>query len=140
MFIPPSRAFVTSVLAFATLLACACATVSITYRDPRTFPSRTPDAVTVLSERPQRPHLVIASFRLRTGGQAMTRDELIARIRLEAARLGGEAVFIYAHANAGLLVAPGLLLGASSTAREEQRFADVVVFPEASLNPPGEKH
>lgn len=140
MFIPPSRVFVTSVLTFATLLACACATVSITYRDPRTFPARTPDDVTVLSERPQRPHLVIASFRLRTGGQAMTRDEITARIRLEAARLGGEAVFIYARENAGLLVAPGLLLGASSTAREEQRFADVVVFPEGSLKPPGEGH
>ena len=43
---PPSRVFVTSVVAFASLLACACATVSITYRDPRIFPARTPDAVT----------------------------------------------------------------------------------------------
>jgi hypothetical protein len=140
MFKQLSRVLVISVIASATLLACACATVSITYRDPRTFPARTPDAVAVLSERPQRPHLVIASFRLRTGGQAMTPDEITARIRLEAARLGGEAVFIYAHENAGLLVTPGLLLGASSTAREEQRFADVVVFPDASLHPPGEKH
>jgi hypothetical protein len=116
------------VVGFATLLACACATVSITYRDPRTFPPRAPDAVIVLSERPRQPHLVIASFRLRTGGQEMTREALIARIRLEAGRLGGEAVFIYADVNSGLLVAPGLLLGASSTVREEQRFADVVVF------------
>lgn len=137
---PPSRAFVTSVVGFASLLACACATVSITYRDPRVFPARNPDAVLVLSERPIRPHLVIASFQLRTGGQEMTREELIARIRLEAARLGGDAVFVYAHANAGLLATPGLLLGASSTVREEQRFADVVVFPEGSLDPPGENH
>lgn len=137
---PHSRAFLTYVVGCALLLACACATVSITYRDPRNFPPRNPDAVLVLSERPTRPHLVIASFRLRTGGQEMTREALIARIRLEAARLGGEAVFIYAHANAGLLATPGLLLGASSTVREEQRFADVVVFPEDSLHPPGENH
>lgn len=121
--------FLTAALAF---LACACATVSITYLDPRPFPPQDADSVVVLTERPRGSHLVIATLRLRTGGQALNLESLTARLRLEAAKLGGQAIFIYAHANAGVLVAPGPLVGSASTAREEQCFADVLVFTEGA--------
>jgi hypothetical protein len=140
MLAPLARSTGRVLIGASALLAGACATVSITYLDPRTFPPQEPESVVVLTERPRAAHLVIASLRLRTGGQEMSAASLTARLRREAAKLGGQAIVIYAQANAGVLVAPGPLVGSASTAREEQRSADVLVFTDGAPHPPAPVH
>ena len=132
----PLRTLAACAASLAGFLACAVGTISITYLDPRPHSPRKPEEVVILQERPQGPHLVIASFRYETSDRYTTHDQVARRICSEAASLGGEAAVIYAEANRSAVI-PAFLLGASPVVREQQWFVDVVVFPDRSTDAPG---
>jgi hypothetical protein len=120
------------VLLAAALVVSGCtADVTTTYRDPRAFESRKTEDVLVIAERPSRPHLVIASLTAEGEARGLSRDELVAALRREAARLGGDALLVYAETNTNQFVAAGVLIGNAPTIRERRVLADVVVFTDA---------
>jgi lipopolysaccharide export system protein LptA len=71
-----------------------CINTSVQRLDHAVRPARSPDAVTVLLERPQRPYNVIAVIEANAKTVFDSFDDLRKAMVAEAAKLGGEAVIL----------------------------------------------
>jgi lipopolysaccharide export system protein LptA len=73
-------------------LAVGCINTSVQRMDHATRPARSPDSVTVLVDKPQQPHTVIAVIESRGETVFDSFDDLRQEMIAEAAKLGGEAL------------------------------------------------
>ncbi len=122
-----SRCARTAVLA-ASLSGCVGATT--TYRDPRVYEATRAEDVEVLAARPGRAHVVVASLCVDGETKTTTREQLVATLRREAAKLGGDAVVVTAEDDYGEFIPPAL--GYGSTTRNRRLLADVLVWADTN--------
>jgi hypothetical protein len=78
----------------AGVLAVGCINTSVQPLDQVVRPARSPDAVTVLLEKPQQPYVVIATIESSSGTVFDSFDDLRSAMVAEAANLGGEALIL----------------------------------------------
>jgi len=78
----------------ALLLAVGCVTAKVRQLDQAVRPARSPDSVTVLLEKPQRPYTVIATIESRGETVFDGFDDLRRKMVVEAAQLGGDALIL----------------------------------------------
>ena len=76
------------------ILAVGCINTNVQRLDHAVRPARSPDSVTVLLEKPQQPHTVIAV--IESNGKTVfdSFDDLRSEMIAEAAKLGGEALIL----------------------------------------------
>ena len=89
-------------------------------------PQRSPDAVQVFSEKPDRPYTVIAVVESRTDAVFKGFDDLREKLIAEAARLGGDAVILGLEERESTM-----LITATSQIHSERKkpTGEVIVFP-----------
>lgn len=76
------------------VMAAGCVTAQTHRLDPELRPARAPESVVVLEETPGQPYTVIARVESRTNAVFESFDDLRAKMRDQAARLGGDAVIV----------------------------------------------
>jgi hypothetical protein len=76
------------------VLAFACINTNVQRLDHAVRPAQSPDSVTVLLEKPQQPHTVIAVVESRAKTVFDSYNDLRNEMIVEAARLGGEALIL----------------------------------------------
>lgn len=76
------------------LLAAGCVRTQVERLDQVPRPERSPDAIQLLLEKPDRSYTVIAVVELRTDAIFKDFDDLRSRMIEEAAKLGGDAVIL----------------------------------------------
>ncbi len=79
---------------FLCLFAVGCITTNVHRMDHAVRPARSPDSVTVLLEKPQRPYTVIALLESNAETVFDSFDDLRREMIAEAAQLGGEALIV----------------------------------------------
>jgi hypothetical protein len=76
------------------MLTVGCLNTTVQRMDQVVRPARSPDSVTVLLEKPQRPYTVIAVIESDTETVFDSFDDLRRAMVAEAAKLGGEALIL----------------------------------------------
>ena len=76
------------------LLAAGCVRADVMRLDQAPRPERSPDAIQLLLEKPDRPYTVIAVVEAKAGAIFKDFDDLRSRMIEEAAKLGGDAVIL----------------------------------------------
>ena len=76
------------------ILAAGCVHTSVQRLDQSVRPATAPDSVTVLLERPQRPHTVIATIAAMGESAFDSYGDLRRALLADAAALGGDAVVL----------------------------------------------
>lgn len=76
------------------LLAAGCLRADVQRLDQVPRPERSPDAIQLLLEKPDRSYTVIAVVELKTDAIFKDFDDLRSRMIEEAAKLGGDAVIL----------------------------------------------
>ena len=76
------------------MLTVGCLSTSVHRMDEVVRPPRSPDSLTVLLEKPQRPYTVIAIIESNTETVFDSFDDLRRAMVAEAAKLGGEALIL----------------------------------------------
>src|SRR5262249_28564024 len=116
-------------LLFLSVAVYGCTSIKVTYVDPSPRAATQPSAVEVFREEPTRSYRVVARFKFEDKGWQLTRDQLDRRVRVQAARLGGQAAVLDQNVQSHF-VSEGLLVGHTSEVSQQVLFVRVIVFTE----------
>lgn len=92
------------------ILAAGCINTNVQRLDPVARPALSPDAVTVLLEKPQRPHTVIAVLESTAETVFDSYADLRKEMVSEAARLGGQALIFGPESTDSEFILTGLAM------------------------------
>ena len=107
------------------VLSVGCVNNSVQRMDQIVRPARSPDAVTVLLEKPQRAYTVIAIIESNTETVFDSFDDLRKAMVAEAAKLGGEALILGPEATDSEFI----LTGTAMIQSDQRRLrGEVIVF------------
>lgn len=117
------------VAALAGILAVGCVSTQVQRLDDTVRPAREPGTVEVLSEAPQRLYTVIAVIEAKSGAVFDSFDDLRHQMRVEAARLGGDAVIL-----APEMTEESFIFTGTAMIRSQERHArcEVIVYGDVS--------
>jgi len=107
------------------ILAAGCVHTSVQHLDQAVRPATSPDSVTVLLERPQRPHTVIATITAMGESVFDSYGDLRRALLADAAALGGDAVVLGQEATRTDFIFTGTAMIESDRKR---LTGDVIVF------------
>jgi hypothetical protein len=107
------------------LLLVGCVRADVQRLDQVVRPTQSPDSVTVLLERPQRPHTVIATIKGRGETVFDSFDDIRRRMIVDAAQIGGDALILGPEATKStFLILPTALIKSD----RKELTAEVIVF------------
>jgi len=107
------------------ILVGGCINTSVQHLDDAVRQGRSPDSVTVLLEKPQRPYNVIAVVEANAKTVFDSFDDLREAMVAEAAKLGGDAVILVSESTDSEFVFTGVAMIESD---QRKLIAEVIVF------------
>jgi hypothetical protein len=120
-------------LLIAVASVSGCTAIRVTYVDPTPRNQTEPSSIQVLRGEPPRAYQVVARFQFADKGWNLSETELNRRIRIEAARLGGEAALVEQMVQ-NHLVSEGLLIGHTAEVSQRVLFVRVIVFKQSGVS------
>ena len=113
----------TCIAVLACLAAAGCVSTKVHRLDNAVRPARSPETVSVLTEAPTRPYVVIAFIESRGRSAFDGFDDLRREMVADAARLGGDAVILGPEASDESFI----LTGQAMIRSEERRLVGQVI-------------
>ena len=119
------------------LLAVGCVRAEVRQLDQIVRPSRSPDSILVLEEKPQQQYTVIATIETRGETLFDSFDDLRRRLIVEAAQIGGDALILGPEKTPWRFITTPTALIRSE---RKELAAEVIVYAEPPTPSPSQPH
>jgi len=111
------------------ILFLSCAKADVLVLEPTPHPARLPDSVAVFLEEPTRPYRAIALVEVSDQSWGLSLETLAKRMRLEAGKLGGDAVIIGSQSTeSGAVIVPIGNMWYAGATKEKKLVGKVIIF------------